>query len=230
METGGALGRESRFPMGTELPGQAIRGVLSPYERASEILFGLIMALTLTGALNVAHATERDTRALFVSTLSCNVAWGLVDAVMYALNEVLARARRLLLLRKVREGASPGVLSDDFSGPLLETLTPADLEGVRRKALALPPPGPPGLRGEDLLGALAVFLLVVASTVPVALPFLLVQDVGMAMKMSRGLALVLLFLAGYGVGRYSGVSPVKVGLSMLGIGVVLVALVTALGG
>jgi hypothetical protein len=212
--------------------GPVVRGVLSPYDRASEVLFGLIMALTLTGALNVAQATERETRALFASTLSCNVAWGLVDAVMYALNEVLGRARRFLLAGKLREGADPvRVLSEDLSEPLLESLSPSDLEILKAKVLADPTvPAPPGLRWEDVLGALGVFLLVVVSTFPVALPFLLVQDVGVAMKVSRGLGLALLFLSGYAVGRYSGLSPVKVGLAMLGIGAVLVAVVTALGG
>jgi hypothetical protein len=190
------------------------------------------MALTLTGALNVAQATERETRALFVATLACNVAWGLVDAVMYALNEVLGRARRFLLAGELRAGADPvQVLSRDISGPLLEALGPAGLERLRNKVLADPAiPAPPGLRWEDLLGALGVFLLVVASTFPVALPFLLLRDVGTAMKVSRGLGLALLFLSGYGVGRYSGLSGVKVGLAMLGIGAVLVAVVTALGG
>jgi len=209
-----------------------VRGILSPYDRASEVLFGVIMALTLTGALNVAQATERETRTLFAATLSCNVAWGLVDAVMYVLNAVLGRARRFLLAGELREGADPiRVLSGDLPGPLLEALGPADLERLQKKVLADPAlPPPPRLHGEDLLGALGVFLLVVASTFPVALPFLLLEEVGVAMKVSRGLALALLFVSGYGIGRYSGLSPVKVGLAMLGIGAVLVAVVTALGG
>jgi len=209
-----------------------VRGILSPYDRASEVLFGVIMALTLTGALNVAQATERETRTLFAATLSCNVAWGLVDAVMYVLNAVLGRARRFLLAGELREGADPvRVLSGDLPGPLLEALGPADLERLQKKVLADPAlPPPPRLHGEDLLGALGVFLLVVASTCPVALPFLLLEEVGVAMKVSRGLALALLFVSGYGIGRYSGLSPVKVGLAMLGIGAVLVAVVTALGG
>jgi VIT1/CCC1 family predicted Fe2+/Mn2+ transporter len=225
-------GEGSSSPMLPSLPDQHIRGVLSPYDRASEILFGLIMALTITGALNVAQATERETRALFVSTLSCNVAWGLVDAVMYVLNEVFGRARRFLVAQELRGGSDPiRVLSEVLPGPLVATLTPADLEGLRRRVLAHPEiPGRPGLRGEDLLGALGVFLLVVASTFPVALPFLVIPDVDLAMKVSRGLALLMLFLCGFAVGRYSGIGPVKVGLAMLGIGAVLVAVVTALGG
>ena len=78
-------------------PGQLVRGILSPFERASEILFGLIMALTITGALSVAHATEQETRALFASTLACNIAWGLVDGVLYVFNALVERGRRRLV-------------------------------------------------------------------------------------------------------------------------------------
>ena len=131
--------------MNVDPTGPVVRGVLSPYDRASEILFGLIMALTLTGALEVTQATERETRALFASTLSCNVAWGLVDAVMYVLNQVLGRARRFLLAGQLREGADPArVLSEDVPGPLLEALSVADLERVRKAVLADPAvPAPP---------------------------------------------------------------------------------------
>lgn len=217
------------------LPGPLVRGVLSPYDRASEVLFGLIMALTLTGALSVASATEQETQALFVSTLAGNVAWGLVDAVMYVLNEVLGRGRLLLLVRALREGGSPAelrvLLAEVMPEPLAGGLSAADLDAVRSSVAAHPAlHAPARVQGKDVLGALGVFVLVVASTFPIAAPFLLIADVAVAKAVSRGLALALLFAAGYGVGRYSGVRPVWMGLAMLGIGAVLVAVVTALGG
>ena len=86
------------------------------------------------------------------------------------------------------------------------------------------------MRTHDVLGGIAVFFLVTASTFPVSLPFLLVREPARAMTISRGLSLLLLFLSGYAVGRYAGLRPVWVGLSTLGIGAVLVGLVTALGG
>lgn len=215
------------------LPQQAIRGVLSPAERASEVLFGLIMALTLTGALSVTEATERETRAMFVSTLGCNVAWGLVDAVMYVMNGVLDRTRRFRLARALQEGSDiPAVLSEILPAPVVEGLTASEIERIRTKIASaqLDLQEPARIRGEDLLGAVGVFLLVVASTFPVALPYLLTHDLALAKMISRALALALLFLTGYAVGRYSGLRPARVGLAMLATGAVLVAAVTALGG
>lgn len=217
------------------LPGPLVRGVLSPYDRASEVLFGLIMALTITGALSVTSATAQETRALFVSTLACNVAWGLVDAVMYILNTVLGRGRQLVLDHALREGSNPAelrtLLAEVLPQSLAEGLSAASLEELRRVVAAHPAlHAPTRVQGEDLLAALGVFLLVVASTFPVALPFLVIPDAAVAKAVSRGLALALLFVGGYGVGRYSGVRPVWMGLAMLGIGALLVAAVTALGG
>ena len=209
--------------------------MLTPYDRASEVLFGLIMALTLTGALNVTEATAQETRTLFLSTLSCNVAWGFVDAVMYVMNQVLGRGRSLLLDRAVRQGGTPSelraLLSEVVPGPLADDLTADGLDALRRRVIAHPDlHAPARIQGEDLLGALGVFLLVVASTFPVALPYLLISDLGVAKGVSRGLALVLLFGAGHAVGRYSGVRPMWTGLAMLLIGAVLVVIVMALGG
>lgn len=216
------------------LPGPVVRGVLTPYDRASEVLFGLIMALTLTGALNVTEATAQETRTLFVATLSCNVAWGFVDAVMYVLNQVLGRGRSLLLDRALQQGGDASevrlLLSELVPAPLVDELTADRLEQVRRRVAGHPGLYAPARIQGDLLGALGVFLLVVASTFPVALPYLVVPDVGAAKGVSRALALVLLFGAGHAVGRYSGVRPVRMGLVMLFIGAVLVGLVTALGG
>jgi len=215
------------------LPQPAIRGVLSPADRASEVLFGVIMALTLTGALSVTEATERETRAMFLSTLGCNVAWGLVDAVMYVMNVIVDRARQFRLAGALREGTNvPAVLAELLPGSLGEELTTTEIERIRSKFVSahLDLGEPPRFRGEDLIGALGVFLLVVVSTFPVALPYLLTPDLRLAQGISRGLSLGLLFLSGYAVGRFSGLRPVRVGLAMLAIGAVLVAIVTALGG
>jgi len=212
-----------------------VRGVLSPLERASEVLFGLIMALTITGALSVTNATPQETQALFASTLSCNVAWGFVDAVMYVMNVLFERGRRSLAVQHLEASTGPaqtrGALGEMLPEPYVESLSAAELDSLRRKVV-----GQPGLRpdprvgGEDLLGALGVFLLVVGSTFPVALPFLVVDDLARAKAISRGLSLLLLFLGGYAAGRYAGLRPVRMGLAMLGIGAVLVATVSALGG
>ncbi len=58
---------------------------LSPVDRVSGVIFGLIMALTFTGTLSVATADRNEVRSMLIGALGCNTAWGLVDAVMYLL-------------------------------------------------------------------------------------------------------------------------------------------------
>ena len=61
----------------------ASRGVLDPVSRASEILFGLIMVLTFTLSLAATEAGRADVLAVLIGMLGCNLAWAIIDAVMY---------------------------------------------------------------------------------------------------------------------------------------------------
>ncbi len=79
-------------------------------------------------------------------------------------------------------------------------------------------------------GALGVFLLVVLSTFPVAVPFIFMHNVAAAQGVSNFIANVMLFLTGYRLGRAISPHPVWVGIAMLILGVLLVALNEMLGG
>ena len=161
--------------------------ILSPIDRVSEVIFGLIMALTFTGTISVFEAGREEVREVLVGALGCNIAWGLVDGVMYVITALVERAR--------------------------------DAGGRPVKVTA-----------QDLVGALGVFLLVSLATLPVALPFVFVPEPIQALRISNAVALVMLFVAGWSLGRYSGLRPWLMGLSMLTIGILLVGATIALGG
>jgi hypothetical protein len=59
--------------------------LLDPADRDEELLTGLIMALTFTCTLSVTDSNSA-VRTVILGALACNVAWGLVDAVMYLLD------------------------------------------------------------------------------------------------------------------------------------------------
>jgi VIT1/CCC1 family predicted Fe2+/Mn2+ transporter len=214
----------------------ATRGpVLSPVDRVSELLFGLFMALTFVGAVSVAEAGQEEIRKMLTAALGCNLAWGLVDAVMYLVRTVTDRGRSLTLLRSVQAApdAESGrrlierALSRDAAG-LVST---AEVEAMRERIVALTSlPVRPRLNRGDFLAALGIFLIVVASTFPVVLPFVLLQDVGTAKNLSRAIAVAMLFFGGLALGRYAGYGSWKVGLMMAGLGAALVAAIRALGG
>ena len=208
--------------------------LLDPIERVSEIIFGLIMAVTIVGSLSIATAGAHEVRTAMVAALGCNLAWGLVDAVMYLVRTLTERRRNLELARRALD-ADPDTAHRLITMTLPEHVAaisgPMELEGMRRRLLALPASQPAGLGREDYLAAAGVFLLVVAATFPVVLPFLVTNDAALAMQWSRAITLAMLFAAGLALGRHAGhAHPVRTGLLMLLLGASLIAAVKALGG
>ncbi|HEX6975919.1 MAG TPA: VIT1/CCC1 transporter family protein [Vicinamibacterales bacterium] len=89
--------------------------ILDPLARISEVLFGLIMALTFTTTIDAAGGGRGEIRTLTFGAIGCNIAWGLVDAVMYLVNLLVERGRAFL-------SAAPGTVPraqlglDDWRG------------------------------------------------------------------------------------------------------------------
>src|SRR5205823_15108684 len=81
--------------------------VLEPIDRVSEILFGLIMVLTFTGSLRIAAAGRDDVRAMLIGALGCNLAWGIIDRVLYLMGCVAEKGRGLRTFRAVRKSTAP---------------------------------------------------------------------------------------------------------------------------
>ena len=66
------------------------------------MLFGLIMVLTFTGSLSVAQAGREDVRAMLIGALGCNIAWGIIDAVLYLMACLGEKGHGLGVYRAVR--------------------------------------------------------------------------------------------------------------------------------
>jgi hypothetical protein len=209
--------------------------VLDPIDRISEILFGLFMVLTFTGTLSVATAGREDVRLMLIAAIGCNIAWGFVDGVMYVLRSMVVRARQATLVLAVRAAPRPEDahrLIAGAIGPLAAGLDTPGLERMRRWIVDQPLPraGRVRMTAPDLRAAVAVFLLVFVSTFPVVLPFVFMAELQLAMRVSAAIAITMLFLCGYGWGRYGGLPPWRSGLIMVLLGVAVEAVVIALGG
>jgi len=208
--------------------------VLDPISRVSEIIFGLLMALSFTGTLSVATAGREEVRTLLYAALGCNLAWGIADAVMYFMVTLTGRARNLALLRAVRSAATPAAahqsIAEALPGRLGDGLGTEGLEEIRRRLIVLHAIPRPHIRTDDFVGAVGVFLLVFSATFPVAVPFMLISDPALALRTSNGVALVMLFIGGYRLGRYGGIVPWKAGLALAAVGAALVFAIIALGG
>jgi VIT1/CCC1 family predicted Fe2+/Mn2+ transporter len=138
-------------------------------------------------------------------------------------------------LRTLRKAAAPEeahrIIADALPPMVAATLGPAEYESMRKKLAQLPePPTHPRLRKTEWLGALSVFLWVFLTTFPVAIPFIFMNDVARAMRVSNIIAIILLFLTGYAFGRVAEYRPWLTGLAMVVLGSVLVGITMALGG
>lgn len=208
--------------------------VLDPVSRISEILFGLIMALTFTGTISAATAGSEEVRLLLIAVIGCNIAWGLVDAVMFLMSAMVERGhsdRMLQALRIASRQEAHGLIAGAMPPAIAATLDAGDFDKVRRGLLdpttVLPTRA---LTRADWLGAIAVFLLVFASTFPIVIPFLVFQQLHTALRASNAVALVMMFAAGFWLARHGGYHPWRMGASVALLGVVLVGIAIALGG
>jgi VIT1/CCC1 family predicted Fe2+/Mn2+ transporter len=208
--------------------------LLDPVDRVSETLFGLIMAVTIVGSLSIASAGHSEVRTVLIAALGCNLAWGMVDAVMYLIRTRVERMRNFALAAQVA-GADVERARDVIAATLPEHVAaiagPDEIEGMRRRLVERPPPRKPALTGRDFLAAVAIFLTVVIATFPVVIPFLLSDNLARAMNASRVITLAMLFVTGYTLGRYAGEPrPFFVGAFAAAFGAVLILAVIALGG
>ena len=209
--------------------------VLNPLERFSEIVFGLIMVLSFTGALSVANVGREDIRLMLLGAIGCNLAWGIIDAAFYLISCLAERRRNVTILRSVQEATDPThaqrIIADALPELVANALQSADFERMREHLRRLPAPTDwPRLTAENWRGALGIFLLVFLSTFPVVVPFVFMQDPRLALRVSNVVAITMLFGAGCLLAGYAGMRRIRTGLTMVGIGAVLVALTIVLGG
>lgn len=207
--------------------------VLDPVDRFSEIIFGLVMVLGFTGTVSVAEGGREELRDVLAAALACNVAWGLVDGLMYVITSVVERARRHAVLAGIRAAGPEGaraVVRAALPEGVAAVADEADVERLAARIRAGPPPAAPRLEWGDLAGAAWTCLLVILATLPPVVPFLLARDVGLALRVSNGVAVACLFVAGWSLGKATGVRPVALGGGMVILGGALVAITIALGG
>jgi VIT1/CCC1 family predicted Fe2+/Mn2+ transporter len=193
------------------------------------------MVLTFTGSLSVAEAGREDVRVMLIGAVGCNLAWGIIDAILYLMQALAEKGRAVMTFHAVRRATDPQhaqrLIASALPPVLASILEPAELASMHQRLNQLPEPPPRAWLGRnDWLGAVGVFLLVFLSTFPVVIPFLLMHHAVPALRVSNAVAIAMLFLTGFVYGRLTGHWPWLVGISMVVLGLVLVGLTIALGG
>jgi hypothetical protein len=210
---------------------------LVPVDRLGEVLFGLIMALGFTCAVRL-EGREANNRELFIGILGCNMAWGIVGGVMYVLGELFERGRQARLALQVRNAPTEEAALDHIRRELdgrqiLDLATAEERLQIHRWILAIlrrEEPQPARVKREDLRGGVAVALIIILWTAPILVPFLVVQNPNLAVRLANAVGLTELFLVGIWWGRRVGLNPYRIAAGLTFVGLVLVLVTLALGG
>lgn len=211
---------------------------LDPSESLLEILFGLVMALTMTaGARLLSEPSVLDRIELMVALVGCNIAWGVIDAVFYLLGSLFNRNRRVRFVQRLQaapgedqaialireefalEGEPPTRAEDRaaFHRSVLELLRNAQAERAR-------------FTPQEFAAAAIILMLVSLTAIPGLIPLMLIGDVDTALRAANALQILLLFVIGYRWAQYTGTPGWRGALIVGLLGVALVLVAVALGG
>lgn len=193
------------------------------------------MVLTFTGSLSIAEAGREDVRTMLIGALGCNVAWGIIDAILFLMGALAERSQSLAAWTAARRATDPAVgrqlIAEALPPAIASILTDGDFDTLHQRLLAAPaPPGRAHLDRPTWRGALGVFMLVVVTTFPVVVPFLFADDARSALRVSNAIAIAMLFLTGYAFAKLTGRPPWLFGILMVVLGAALVSITMALGG
>jgi len=211
---------------------------LDPTERLGEALFGIIMVLSFTlGASVVVKESHDATKELLIAILGCNLAWGLIDGGMYVVSCLFERSVQLRLIEAVqrseRDEDAVALVARTLDDRLEQFTSPTERARLYRELVErfrVAELAPVRVTKQDLLGAVATFWLVTASVIPTLLPFLVLDDRLVALRVSNALQLALLFAVGWRCARATRRNPWLFGSALLLFGLAMVGIALALGG
>src|SRR5436190_18563227 len=120
------------------------------------------MALTFTGSLSVAQAGSEDVRTMLAGALGCNVAWGIIDAILFLMGVLAERSHSLKALKTVRSSADPALgrrfIADALPPAVAAVMTEDELDSIRRRLMmSASAPDEAGLDSRAWLDALGIF-------------------------------------------------------------------------
>lgn len=176
-----------------------VRTWLSPGQRLSELFYGVVMAVILTGMINVGlPPTESTLRLLLFGVFAVNISWGVIDGVTSMYGGLANRADFSRTANEFRtDPASPEkreAVSRALQGTIVENLDGAgqaavvDLIGAGKP---VPRQRYPPSR-EDWYAALATVIIDFVLVFPVMAPYFIFNTVRWAVFVSHSVSIIML--------------------------------------
>jgi VIT1/CCC1 family predicted Fe2+/Mn2+ transporter len=197
----------------------------------------MTLTFTLGAGIIIEDEGREGARQLLIAFVGCNIAWGIIDGALYLVGELFGRGRLRRIGRLIRQSPTrtraEALVADELDDVLGHITTDAERADLYRRIVDnvhAKPPTANKVTGADLMGALVSGVLVVLISIPGAIPFVVMDDARLALRVSNGILLALLFITGFYWARYTLGSPWIAGFSFLAGGVALVVIAIALGG
>ncbi len=237
--------RQSSPPKETFLS-NVVGEFLDPIDALLTIFYSILFALLFTlsysvliyrGVISSSFAGGYG-QELFVTILGAATAWGIIEGVLFAMYEVLARGERYRLLQYVQTSESDEDADTAISNELDFILEPITNDEQRhalhrqiRAHLSQAQPQAIGLKREDVIGAVATVLLYVVAVLPSLLPLLILpNDTMMAIHISSVVSFLVIFATGYVWGIHTDTNPWKIGFLLSSVCLAMVLVAKLLGG
>ena len=210
---------------------------IEPSDVLGESLFGLIMVLTFTLGAGIALGEGEETvGTLLVAALGCNLAWGIIDGAMYVMNGMFNRGRTARIVAEVKRAGEPAALETiarELDSRLAGLMTDEERSRLYRSILNVVQRTPimrTTIEREDIYGGLACAAVVFLTALPAAVPFMLIGNPQVALRVSNGILIAMLFGLGYQWARHTNANRWGTGLALMLTGLALVGAAMALGG
>lgn len=214
---------------------------LSEGDRLAEVMCGVIMVLVMIGYLRLSLSSGEDIEmknTLILIPLGCNAAWGIIDGLMYVLINLIKRGKIYRLSQSIKSKKDQEdvqtSIEEDLSSTVIDSLKEEDKERISDEILKRVDPTkiekPEWITKKDLVVILLTFLLVVSTAIPLIIPFIIFNDLMLAIRVSFIIGLGMLFSIGYLWGKYASRNKIRSGIAMMIIGSIIVGITLILGG
>jgi VIT1/CCC1 family predicted Fe2+/Mn2+ transporter len=214
-----------------------ISSYLTPSERLSQALYGLILVLTVISAIGITISKQQQsTSTLLFAALGTSVAWGIVYAVIYVLTGVHERNHHVRVVSRVKNNPKSEAMrqiEDELEDSLIGVLDKEERDRIAEQVyLTMHDADPKRQRvsKDDVLGGIASFLISFIIVLPPVFPFVLNLPVDLAIRLSNLVAVAMLFVVGYVSGGFGGMNRIRWALTITVIGVIIVLATILLGG
>lgn len=212
--------------------------LITPAGRLQEMIYAIIMVLTVTSTVSrTLPDSEEGMRTLVFAVLGCNIAWGIVDGVMYVLTSLFNKNRALKMVKDATSAVTGdealSIIDGEFNPPfewMLEKDERRKLnEEILDHVIRLNPPVATVTR-YDLMGGVVCFIVTFLTTLPAVVPFYFMSEMDPAIRLSNAIALSMLFMVGVEYARYTNKNPIKTAVGLVFLGGVVVIVTIILGG